>query len=516
MKKLKKLMVCLLAMLITVTSVAFIGCGNRGSSNSISYIMITGGGALDGAPRIKKEVNKIVQEKLGFEVDITYLSQGEYAQKMNLKFGTNEYFDMCYMGSLVQGCSYALQASKGYFADITEALPEYAPDIYNALSADVWNAAKLDGKIYGVINEQSFARSVGVAIDKEVLAGLKAQGYELTQERIDNEGLTYIEVINKAMEYIKADPEMAPNGNIPTTTLVIGHAYDDIFMQNYGFDSLGTETTYPGVIKAVGNDTEQKTVINQYETPEFLEFAEFCMDMHAKGYIPEDQRRVDITENQRVRLVGCYQPGCEADLYITIGREFEQFRFGTPLLTTSNVTSSVSAISVNSKNVDKCLKFLNLLYTNKELYNLLAIGQEGAEYKWETGVLNGEEYQYISYIKGSNYLLNTDWSMPTMFNAYRKIKQPEDMVSQIKGINSTATVSRGNGFTFIPSRSVASYQDDCAREIDTVITQLINGTYDKTKTARQIVDALNSKLDDNGLNDILTEKQQKYNAFLGA
>ncbi len=514
-KLLKRVAVCLMS-LLSVATFGLVGCGGggKGDANTVSFIVYTGGGSLEGATRIRQAVDDYVFEKEGFHVELNYLAYTEYSQKLGIMLNANEYFDMCYIGSLLTGNTYSLRASEGYFKDITTLLPEHAPELYNALSADVWNAARVDGKIYGVVNEQIFARSVGVAIDKEVIEDLKEEGYDLTQEKIDSEGLTYATVIDKVMEHIKNDPEISKNGVVPTSTLIIGNAYDDIFMQNYAIDSLGTSSTYPGVIKATGTEDEQKTVVNQYETAEFKEFAQFCMDMHNKGYIPENQRDVDITENQRVRLCGTYQPGAESDLYTQVGREFELFRFGTPLLTTNNVTSSMTAISVNSNKADKCLKLLNLLYTDPYLYNLLAIGQEGAEYRWKTGILGTEEYQYIEYIPGSGYQPFADWSLPTMFNAYRKIKQPADMVQQIRNINNTATVSIGNGFTFVPNSNIAAKQSDCSREIDIVITQLVNGTFDKTKTADEIISGLNTKLTSNGMNDIIAAKQAQFTQFL--
>ena len=513
----KKFLATALVAIACFSTFSTYGCGNnRGSSDTIQMILYSGGGALDGATRIKQAVDEYTFEKLGFHVELNYVAYTEYSQKLGIKLNTNEYFDMCYIGSLLTGNTYSLRASEGYFKDITTLLPEYASDIYNALSADVWNAAKINGKIYGVVNEQIFARSVGVAIDKEFLEKLKNEkNYVLTQDKIDEEGLTYAEVIDQVMAFIKADETISPNGIVPTSTLILGNAYDDIFMQNYGFDSLGVASTYPGVIRALSIDeTEQKTVINQYATTEFREFVSFCMDMHNKGYIPENQRDVDITENQRVRLCGTYQPGAESDLYTQVGREFELFHFGTPLLTSNNVTSSMTAISVNSKNADKCLKFLNLLYTDKELYNLIALGQEDVEYRWKTGLLGDEEYDYIEYIPSSKYKPYADWAIPTMFNAYRKIKQPADMVEQIRTINANAKVSIGNGFTFVPNSDIAAKHSDCQREIDIVLTQLINGTFDKSKTVDEIIGELNDKLEINGLDSILAEKQNQFDQFL--
>ena len=201
MKKFVTKLTAAVLLMTTAFSVASCFGGDEGDEDTIRYIVYTGGGSLDDAHRIYSKVDSIVYEKLGFHVDFEPYGYTDYANKLSMKIATGEDFDMCYSGSLLSGMTYSSAAADGVFADITEALPQYAPDVYNSLDAKVWEAAKVDGKIYGVINEQLFARSTGVAIDKEVVEGLG-----LTQEQIDTNGWTYRDVIRKAMEYIEADP----------------------------------------------------------------------------------------------------------------------------------------------------------------------------------------------------------------------------------------------------------------------------------------------------------------------
>jgi len=358
-----------------------------------------------------------------------------------------------------------------------------------------------------VINEQIFARSVGLCIDKEV-----ATAIGLTQDRIDSEGLTYKDCINMAMEYIAGNEQISPGGKVPSTTLVIGEAWSDIYMQNFALDSLGSDALVPGIIEA-GNDSTK--VINQYESEYFKEFAEFCMDMYAKGYISKEQANNPVTSNQRVRITGTYKPGVESELYNSIGREFTQFRFGTPLLTTSNVTTSMTAIYTGSKNADKCLQFMNLMYTNKELYNLVALGEEDLDYKWKQEVdANGEIYDYISYVKTSKYKLNTDWSVGTEFNVYRKYLQSSTVVEDTKKLNNESKKSPAYGFTYIPDKDVNTAVSSCYSVADNYVKQFLNGTYDATKTADQIIADLNKELAQAGAADIVKSKQAQLDSFL--
>lgn len=505
----RKIIALLLAMISALTlSFSAAGCGGKWPTDRIRYVIFASGGSLDDSDRIKASVNKITRERLGFEVELEYLGYTDFISKVGLYLNSREKVDMFYSGSVLSGLSYSARASRGDFKDITTLLPEYAPDVYASMGEDIWKAAKVNGKIYGVINEQIFARSVGLAIDEQVAAAIN-----LTQERIDEEGLTYRQCINMAMEYIAADETISPKGKVPSTTLVIGNAWQDIFMQNYALDPLGTDALVPGIIESEKNSTE---LINQYESEYFREFIDFCKEMHEKGYIVKDQDSNPITANQRVRITGTYKPGSEAVLYSAVGRKFKQFRFGTPLLTTYNVTTSMTAINTLSPNADKCLQFINLMYTDKEFYNLVAIGEEGIDYEWKKGRdENGELYDYISYVKTGKYKLNTDWSIGTEFNAYRKYLQSATVVEDTKKLNAEGLKSPAYGFTFRPSNStITSIIDSCYATVEPYINRFLVGTYDKTKTTTELMAEINSKLKTIGLDQIISAKQAQLDAFL--
>ena len=484
-------------------------CG-KSDPNTIRYIAYTGGGALDDSYRIVKKVDEYVYDKLGFHVDIEYVGYNNYAEKLGLYMDSQEDFDLCYSGSLLSGLTYSNRAANGYFADLTTALPKYAPELYASMSGQIWEAAKVNGKIYGVINEQIFARSVGVAIDKEI-----AEKLNLTQEKVDTENLTYQDVIRTAMEYIKNDANISPDGVVPSTTLVLGNVWDDIITQNYGLDALGMDSYYPGLIETNGEG--DPVVFNQYESKYFKELADFCREMHEAGYISKQQATTPITKNQRVRLAGTYYPDvAENELYTSIGREFVVLKFGPNLLTTTNVTSSMTAIYANSKKVDKCLKFLNLLYTDQYLYNLLAIGEEDLEYKWNTTYdENDNEYQYISYIATSKYKPYADWAFGSQLNTYRKRGYKENWVQTIKDINANGVVSPAYGFTYIPDYKLKANLDNCYRIADEYITKFANGTYDASKTNEQIIAEMNGKMKDY-VGKIISTKQEQLDAFLAS
>lgn len=520
-------------------AVSLVSCGGGSDPNVIRYVAYTGGGSLDDSGRIVRQVNKRMEELgLDFKIDIEYIGYNTYAGDITTYFSTGEDFDMCYSGSLLSGLSYSTAVSRGYFADITSKLPEYAPELYNSMLAEgYWEAAKIGGKIYGVINEQIFARSVGLAIDKEEVApylmvdttGDGVADEPLTQEAIDKTvgtsyEITCYDVINLAMEYIQSNETISPKGKIPSTTLVIGNAWDDIIMQSYGLDALGTSSYTPGIIRAVDGET---TVINQYKDPidptlpadqqksYFEEFADFCRSVHEKGWIHEDQLKTPNTANQRVRMTGTYYPYvAENTLSTTIGREFEIFQFGSPLLSSVNVTSSMTAINKRSKKVDKCLKFLNALYTDKTLYNLIAVGEEGIDYYEHTAYdENDQEYTYITYNQNGKYKPMADWAFGCELNTYAKENYASNWVEVIKDINKNGVKSPAYGFTYMPTKEESDAMNWCNITVGEYMNYFLNGSYAKDKSTKQIIAEMNEKIDKH-VAKIIPAKQKQLNDFL--
>lgn len=497
--------------LLATTAFGVLGmssCDLGGSDeNTIRYVVYTGGGSLDDAHRIYAKVDSIVYEKLGFHVEFEPYGYVDYANKLNTKIATGEEFDMCWSGSLLSGMPYSSSAADGMFADITEALPQHAPTVYNSMTSKVWEAAKVDGKIYGVINQQLFARSTGLAIDKEI-----AEELGLTQEKIDENNWSYQDVVRMAMEYIEADPVISPDGKIPQSTLILGNGWDEFIMQSYGLDALGANSYYPGIIEAENGSTK---VINQYESEYFKEFADFCREVYEKGWIDKNATG-DVTSNQRVRFTGTYYPySSEAALFNSIGRDFIQFQFGTPLMSTANVTSSMTAISVRSTKVDKCLKFIELLHTDKDLYNLLTLGEEGLEYQWKDAYdENDQKYQYVSYIKTSKYKPFADWAYGCEFNSFRKRGYAATWVDEVKAINNGAVYSPAYGFSFVPSRDLEAALDGSIIIAQDYINMFLDGTFGNDKTNEQIIAEMNQKMKSYATT-IIAAKQAQLDAFLG-
>jgi len=464
---------------------------------NLTYIMFGSGGNLDHAPSVFEEVNKVVKREINATINFKVYSYLDYGNKIQLAMNTGERWDMCFMAPWVTPMNYQAAVANLYLKDITEMLPECAPELYASMPADIWDAARVDGKIYGVINEQIFARAGGLAVEKALL------------EQVPANQVTRFSDLTKFLDVIKADPSISPGGRIPFSTFTYGNVWQDMYMQSEGYDDLTGGALTPGVVSVTDTNA---TVINQFETQAYKDYIEFSRKLIDDGYIYADDilnNRVETT-NQRVRQTGTYKPGGEAEIYAEVNgrREFELLMFGTPTLTTSGVTATMFSINSLSNNPERALMFQNLLFKDKELYNLLAHGLEGRDWQWTS-----EEKEIIETIPNSKYRFGADWAIGNQLHAYRKYGQPADYAEQTRLLNTTSRKSVAYGFVFDPS-PVMSKIIACD-----LVTKAYNTAFEQGRyTAGELnarLDEMLTKLNNAGANDIIAEKQKQLNAFLG-
>ena len=138
--------------------------------------------------QVEAEINKVVAEKIGMEVDIRRIDPGSYSEKLKVMFGANEEFDLCWIG----GSQYPTYASQGALMPLDDLLKEYAPKSYAQVPQEFWDATRINGKIYGFVNYQTVARQYGFVAQEEVL-----NQYNFNLDNITKEDLKRISTIIK-------------------------------------------------------------------------------------------------------------------------------------------------------------------------------------------------------------------------------------------------------------------------------------------------------------------------------
>lgn len=433
---------------------------------------------------VEAEMNKILKEKLNVTLHLKAIDWGNFDQKMQLVNASGEEYDLAFTSSWAN--NYFVNVSKGAFVPLDDLLPQYAPNIMSTIPEVGWEAVKVNGKIYSVPNYQIWAMTNGLAIQKEI-----ADKYGFDPSTVKK-----YEDLEPLLEAVKTNhPELVPyendkSGKFGNSTV------------HYGFETISGGV---GVIRIAD---ESLQVVNMYETDEYKSLLKLMRDWYQKGYFRKDAATLADTSGDRkagkpvVVNEGNVKPGGEAEMAVALGgREVVNVKLSEPYLLTTSIIATLTGISKTSKNPERALMFLDLLYSDKELFNLLAHGIEGKHY-------TKLDEHTVEPITEGGYNPNSDWEFGNQFNSfYRKGQQPGTWEETIK-INETAKASPLLGFSFDPT----PVKTEIA-QVSTVTTQYVplleTGSVDPEQGLAEML----KKLKAAGADKIVAEQQKQIDAW---
>ncbi|MGG4049983.1 extracellular solute-binding protein, partial [Paenibacillus favisporus] len=126
--------------------------------------------------KVQDEVNKIVKEKINATVKLMPVSIGDYVQKMNTVLAAGEKFDILWTGYMLKPEELV---RKGAIQPLDDLLNQYAPELKSDVPQVMWDGLSVDGKIYGIPNQQINGSRYGFIVLKEL-----ADKYKLDTTKI--------------------------------------------------------------------------------------------------------------------------------------------------------------------------------------------------------------------------------------------------------------------------------------------------------------------------------------------
>ena len=449
--------------------------------------LVTRCGSFADQDMVQEEMNKILREKIGVEIELGFIGLGEYDQNVQTMMAGGDDIDIVFTSNYAN--NYYTGVAKGAFLPLDDLLQEYAPQSYANVPEKFWDAIRVDGKIYGFINYQIIASETGFGLRQDLL---EASG-------IDLESLEKPEDLEPFLEYAKnADPSVSPLEMSKTGMFEHLRSY-------YGLDQIGS-TSMPGAVRF---DDETMTVINIFETDEFKEHLNLMRDWYLKGYTIADAATFTSLPDQRKtgRIAACInpiKPGIEAEWAVSYNNPMAVKALSEPVATTTGCTNTMNAIMTTCKHPDKAMQFLELLNTDAELNNLLNFGIEGVHY-------NKVSDNQIELVADSGYCPNRAWTFGTQFLSYYLPGQDTTIWDETKAMNEESISAPTLGFTFDPA-NVESQIAQCASVYEEFAPSLLTGSVDPNEVLPQFLD----KLEKAGAADIIAEEQAQINAWLAS
>jgi putative aldouronate transport system substrate-binding protein len=195
------------------------------------------------------------------------------------------------------------------------------------------------------------------------------------------------------------------------------------------------------------------------------------------------------------------KPGIAEERKVLFGKDMSVQKIMDGRVLPAAVSATMNCISSTSQHPAEAMKFINLLNTDKDVYNLVCFGIEGTHYK-KTGE------NRIELTPNSGYQPNKAWAMGNQFNAYLYGKQGDTVWKDTIALNESASVSPLLGFVFDPT-PVKSQVAQCQSVYDQYYKAIVRGTVDPDSYIPEFL----SKLKAAGADEIIAEKQKQLDAW---
>ena len=331
-KKLISFTTCMMA-----ATALLAGCsGNSTSSSSstssngekittLKYYTI-GGEPKDYAQVIEK-ANEYLGEKIGVNLDMTFIDFNDYSQKMSVIVNSGEDFDLAFTCSWAG--DYLGNARKGAFLDLDPYLDTIGKDMKEAIDQRFWDGAKVDGKTYAVPTQ----KELGVA-----------PMWVYTQEYVDKYDIPVDEIhaLEDLEPWLKVIKENEPD--VVPLYITKGFSYTVFFDQLV--DPVGISLDDNGELK----------VMNMFETDEMKRDLETLRRYYQAGYINADAATAqDDKSIKRLVTKADGQPYADEIWSESLGYRVVSTPITNTWITNGSTTGSMVAVSANSKNKEKAI-----------------------------------------------------------------------------------------------------------------------------------------------------------------
>ena len=450
-----------------------------------------GGGIPAGLQSVEDALNVVLEEKIGARVKLNVFSSSSYDTQANLML-TGDSVDLMATST---NTSYAQCVTKGYFMEMDALLDEYGLGIKEALGEELLRCTRVNGKMYGVTGiPLVMAQDTSFAVKNDIL---ECCGIDLSSVHT-------AEDVEQVLLTIKNNhPDMIPLANASTK---LGYkSLQNLFLNSSGLEDLGDGCVL---------DYETMTVSSLYSHPVYEELADLIRDWHELGLLMPN---ASTNTDSRNSLMNAGRAAASvAFSYNPANSMREDAMYGTttihlgnsPILVTSMMQLTCWGIPVTSEHPDKAMQFLNLLYTDAEIGNLLQYGIEGVHYE------KTEQENVIRYPEGvdattSEYFLKSPGITDINPACYVMEPLPEDIYEQVIKFRDTFALSPIAGFT--------ADMTQCKSEVASVanvMAQYANPLLSGVVDVEQVLPEFRQKLKDAGQETIIRAKQEQLDEWL--
>lgn len=434
----------------------------------------------DDCEAVAKAISEITRDKIGVEIELVRSSDSD---KLNLALTSGEQLDLVNFHTYSGGLTALV--NNGMALPIDDLVKEYGQDMVKELGEDLLIAGKVNDVLYSVPSKTRVcANSYGLAMRADILKEMNIDPATIK---------TWDDAHDVLMKVKEAYPDMYP---------VVPSWEGGGQQKTFAFDNLGTGFWDAlGVLENAADSST--TVVNMYETDAYREFVERMYQWNKDGLFMPDATTTN--EYNLCATVGfsCFEnnnPRKPEELTRDWGHDAVVVQLVDPFVA-SGIGDSSFFIPTVCEHPEKAMQLWNLMYTDKDIDNLLVNGVEGINYE-------KVDDKFIKPIEGSIYD-TFEWAWPNGELALVREGIDPDGWNKVDEVTKDAAKSPAVGFRF-DSTNVMNEITACNNVIAKYDVGLRWGELDPSETLPKF----NEELKDAGLDNIIKEKQSQLDAFL--
>ncbi|MCD8231736.1 MAG: extracellular solute-binding protein [Clostridiales bacterium] len=452
---------------------------------AIQVVTLPGSDSSDSLEAREEAINAITVPAINCEVEIQETWISELSNTTSMGVAGNEKIDLIAVGT-VQPLSSMVGSEM--LLDMNEGnLLQNRGSTLTELFADTLEAGYVGGKQLAVPAKVYAAGAKGVFYNKTMA---DAAGVTL------GENITMDELEEALIAVHDYDSSVYP--------YYVGEGTLNYMFWLDSYDTFGTESSY-GI---VWDANEDATVVNLYATDEFKDYCVRMQKWNELGLLPGDPTDTTTAQDyfaaqQLFSVVATINPEQEVT-FSSDDFEVGEAKLVDAVLTNSTVTEYMWGIAANCERPDKAMDFLNFIYENEEVANILMYGLEGTNYE---------------YADGSDTVIVTNGTLDTTFfyagdtqNMLIESPAGDDYIEKLEEMENSATLSPLISYMFDDT----DYQTESA-VIDSTISQYLgqlqNGMAGSEEATIELVDEFVAALEAAGINDVIAGNQEQIDAL---
>lgn len=445
--------------------------------------------------KVEEKVNEITMAKINATVKFLPMSIFERESQVQLMISSGEKLDLM-MSTFNNGISDYVNS--GELLPLDDMYAQYGDGIKQAESVAI-SGGYYGDHLYAIPTTAKSGRTLGMLIRKDM-----ADKYNLTN------------LVNPTYEDLDAFFARVKAGEGPDFYMfAISGSNLETFGYFQPYDKLGSSEA-SGVLMNAGKDNT--TVVDPFETEQYKTHLEWMRKWYQAGYIQADAVTTDGNNTDLMRT-GNYlgvltftEVDAATSFANEIGMDAVAVSIGGTTSTTDQFQDAMWTIPITSQDPTTTFKFLNLMYSDTELTNLLTYGIEGVHYVFT------DEPDIITYPDG---VTADNSGYPPRFNFYGDNSKclmfaptTEAYYTDLKEFNASVTdavKSQALGYTYNSENVKTEFA-----AVNDVITQyrasLEAGAVDPDSTLPKFIAALKSA----GIDKIIADNQQQLNDWLAS